>query len=189
MDRGGVVDGALGVAMHTGSVGWRWHGRMLAAYASPQEDAMEDNGSVGTVTIVLVDARGERSTETCPLDEFEHVEHGAIIGRRTIPWHRIERVWWQLPPREPDGEAPGARVRVLVEDGSSSGEEIVVASDRFEVMSWAVGLLVDDRADTSFGTIHQRRIVVPWHAVLEWERLVSLDDARELVPGRPAGLR
>jgi hypothetical protein len=151
---------------------------------------MEDNGSVGTVTITLVDGSGGRTTEMCPLGEFEQAEHGAVIGRRTIPWHRVERVAWQLPPREPDGEAAGARVRALVDDGTPTGEELVVPSDRFEVMGWAIGLLVDDRADTSFGTIQQRRMIVPWHAVREWERLVgSIDEGPALVPGRPDGRR
>ena len=151
---------------------------------------MEDNGSAATVTITLVDGPGKRSTETCPIAEFEQAEHGAIIGRRTIPWHRIERVSWELPPREADGDIPGARVRALIEDGTPAGEELVIPSDRFEVMSWAIGLLVDHRADTSLGALHQRRMIVPWHAVREWERLVgSADSSPELVPSRPDGLR
>ena len=151
---------------------------------------MEQNGSVGTVAVRLLDGAGGRSTETCPLADFEQGEHGAAIGRRTIPWHRIERVSWELPPRDPDGEATGAKVRVLIDDGTPDGEEMVVASDRFEVMGWAIGLLVDDRADASIGAVHQRRVIVPWHAVREWERLVgTTDEAPSLVPGRPDGLR
>ncbi len=152
---------------------------------------MSQNGSVGEVSITMVDGRGGRSTETCPLADFEQGEHGATLGRKTIPWHRIERVAWGLPPREPDGEEPAtARVRVLADDGTPAGEEIVVPSDRFELVAWGIGVLVDDRADAALGTIHQRRIVIPWHAVREYERVVAAaEDRPELVPTRPDSWR
>jgi hypothetical protein len=148
---------------------------------------MERNGSEGQVTITLVDGRGGRTTETCAITDFEQAEHGAIIGaRRTIPWQRIERVSWELPPREPDGEASGPRVRVTIDDGTPAGEDVVVPADRFEVLGWAISLLVDDRADTALGTIHQRRVIVPWQAVREYERLLPrVADEPAVVPGRP----
>lgn len=142
------------------------------------------NGSVGQVTVTIVDGDGGRSTAECALTEFEQSEHGAVLGRRMIPWHRIERAWWGLPPRDPDLEEPPARVRVLIDDGTANGEEIVVPAERFEVIGWAVGLLVDGRADNMLGTIEQRRMLVPWHAVREYERL-TLGASDELLPSRP----
>ena len=74
--------------------------------------------SVGQVTVTLLDGRGGRSTETCPLADFEQGEHGATIGRKPVPWQRIERVAWERPPRELDGEELAtAKVRVLADDG------------------------------------------------------------------------
>jgi hypothetical protein len=152
---------------------------------------MEPNGSAGQVSVTVLDGKGGRSTKTCSLADFEQSDIGAILERTTIPWPRVERVSWELPPREPDGEEPSAaRVRVLIDDGTPDGEEIVVSSDRFEAIAWAVGLLVDDRADAALGTIHQRRIIVPWHAVREYERVVAVAaDRPELVPTRPDSRR
>ena len=150
-----------------------------------------EESSVGHVTVTVLDGRGGRTTDTCPLADFEQGEHGATLGRKTVPWQRIERVAWELPPREPDGEEPAtAKVRVLADDGTSGGEEIVVPSDRFELSAWGVGVLVDDRADAGLGTIHQRRMVIPWHAVREYERVVGVTaDGPELVPTRPDSWR
>jgi hypothetical protein len=146
------------------------------------------NGAVGQVTVTVVDGNGARSTAQCALMEFEQSEHGAILGRLVIPWQRIQRVSWDLPPRDPDLDETPAKVRVVVDDGTAEGEEIVVPSDRFEVIAWAVGLLVDERADTYSGMIEQRRILVPWHAVREYERLATgvMSESREgLLPIRP----
>jgi hypothetical protein len=145
------------------------------------------NGSVGEVTVTILDGAGGRSTATCALMDFEQSEHGAVLGRRLIPWQRVERVSWALPPRDPDGQDAAATVRVLIDDGTADGEEIVVPADRFEVIGWAIGMLVDDRVDAMLGTVEQRRVLVPWHAVREYERLmVEASDPRgELLPSRP----
>jgi hypothetical protein len=143
------------------------------------------NGEVGQVTATVVDRAGGRSTVTCALAEFEQSAHGAVLGRRTIPWQRIERVSWGLPPRDPDLAEPAAKVRVVIDDGTDEGEEIVVSSERFEVIAWAVGLLVDDRADMMLGTIEQRRMLVPWHAVREYERVTADRGADARLPSRP----
>jgi hypothetical protein len=129
------------------------------------------NGEVGKVTVTIVGADGSRSAVQCELMEFEQSDHGAILGRLVIPWQRIERVSWGLPPRDPDLEEPPAKVRVVIDDGTAAGQEIVVASERFEVIAWAIGLHVDDRVDAVLGTIDQRRMLVPWHAVREYERV------------------
>jgi len=147
---------------------------------------MATNGEVGQVTVTTLDRNGDRATAECALVDFEQSEHGAVLGRRMIPWHRIERVSWGLPPKEPDLEEAAAKVRVLIDDGTAEGEEIVVSSDRFEVIPWAIGLLVDDRHDAMLGTIEQRRMLVPWHAVREYERVAVGADARDqLLPSRP----
>jgi hypothetical protein len=147
------------------------------------------NGTIGQVTATIVDANGARSTATCALMDFEQSEHGAMLGRRVIPWHRIERVAWGLPPRDPDAEESLAKVRVLVDDGSPGGEEIVVSAERFEMLDWAIGLLVDDRVDAMLGTVDQRRVLVPWHSVREYERQVTGSEVLDgVMPSRPDAL-
>jgi hypothetical protein len=150
---------------------------------------MQDtSATVGQVTATVVDRSGGRSQVTCALSDFEQSAHGAVLDRVMIPWQRLERVSWDLPPREPDGEEPPARVRVLIEDGTDAGQEIVVPSERFEVIDWAVGMLIDHRADATLGTIEQRRILVPWHAVREYERLTAgrvAPASSDRLPARP----
>jgi hypothetical protein len=147
---------------------------------------MATNGSVGRVTVTIIDGNGGRSTAECALMDFEQSEHGAVLGRRMIPWQRIERVSWGLPPKDPELEESAAKVRVLLDDGTVEGDAVVVSSDRFEVIDWAIGLLVDDRHDAVLGTVEQRRMLVPWHAVREYERIVVGADARDgLLPTRP----
>jgi hypothetical protein len=153
---------------------------------------MQDtNATVGQVTATVLDRTGGRSSLTCVLSDFEQTAHGAVLGRLTVPWERLERVSWDLPPREPDAdeEEPMARVRVVIDDGTDAGQEIVVPSERFEVIDWAVGMLVDHRADATLGMIERRRILVPWHAVREYERLTSgrlaSPSGSDLLPARP----
>ena len=151
---------------------------------------MATNGEVGQVTVTTLDGNGGRASAECALADFEQSEHGAVLERRMIPWHRIERVSWGLPPKEPDLEEAAAKVRVLIDDGTADGEELVVSSDRFEVIPWAIGLLVDDRHDAMLGTIEQRRMLVPWHAVREYERVAVGAEARDqLLPSRPDASR
>ena len=103
-----------------------------------------------------------------------------------IPWPRVERITWSLPPREAEIDQPHSVVRVVIEDGSIEGEELVVASERFDVTPWAAGLLVDDVVDADRGLVSQRRILVPWHAVREYERTTaSVLRGDPLMPSRP----
>jgi len=77
-------------------------------------------------------------------------------------------------------------VRVIIEDGSIDGEELVVASERFDVTPWAAGLLVDDLVDAERGLVSQRRILVPWHAVREYERTTAtVAQTDRETPSRP----
>jgi hypothetical protein len=62
------------------------------------------------------------------------------------------------PPREAEIDQPHSVVRVVIEDGSIDGEELVVASERFDVTPWAAGLLIDDLVDAERGLVSQRRI-------------------------------
>jgi hypothetical protein len=148
----------------------------------------DTSATAGQVTATVVDRSGARSEVICALSDFEQSAHGALLGRLTIPWERLERVSWDLPPREPDDEEPAARVRVVIDDGTDAGQEITVASERFEVIDWAVGMLIDHRADATLGMIEQRRILVPWHAVREYERLTAgrfAPTRSDRLPARP----
>jgi hypothetical protein len=141
---------------------------------------------VGTVVVSTIGPNGAWTDTPHYLAEFEQSEHGAVFGRLVVPWPRVERITWSLPPREAEIDQPHSVVRVVIEDGSSEGEELVVASERFDVTPWAAGLLVDDLVDAERGLVSQRRILVPWHAVREYERTTAtvVQTDRE-TPSRP----
>jgi hypothetical protein len=141
---------------------------------------------VGTVVVSSVGPDGAWLDTAHHLAGFEQSEHGAVFGRLVVPWPRVERITWSLPPREAEIEQPHSVVRVVIEDGSIDGEEIVVASERFDVTPWAAGLLIDDLIDAERGLVSQRRILVPWHAVREYERTTTAAlRIDELMPSRP----
>ena len=141
---------------------------------------------VGTIVVSTVGPDGAWVDTPHSLAEFEQSEHGAVFGRLVVPWPRVERVTWSLPPREAEIDQPHSVVRVMIEDGSIDGEELVVASERFDVTPWAAGLLIDDLVDAERGLVSQRRILVPWHAVREYERTTSaILPGDRLTPLRP----
>jgi len=141
---------------------------------------------VGRVVVSTFGPDGAWVDTAHHLAEFEQSEHGAVFGRLVVPWPRVERITWSLPPREAEIEQPHSVVRVVIEDGSTEGEELVVASERFDVTPWAAGLLIDDLVDAERGLVSQRRILVPWHAVREYERTTAaVLQNGELTPSRP----
>ena len=154
---------------------------------------MEDTRSkpateVGSVVVGTRGPDGSWVDTAHSLAEFEQSEHGAVFGRLVIPWPRVERVTWSLPPREAEVDQPHSVVRVVVEDGTADGEEIVVASERFDITPWAAGLLVDDLVDADKGLVSQRRLLVPWHAVREYERTTAaMVRGDRPPPSRPDG--
>jgi hypothetical protein len=126
----------------------------------------------GVVTIVVDDGNGRTSTIEASAADFEAAERGIAIGRRFIPWHRIHRYEWDLPPKDlADDRRSMARVRLLVDDGAGTEEHIVTA-DGFETGAFAVTMLVDV-VHAENGTVAVRRIGFPWHRVREYERIPS----------------
>jgi hypothetical protein len=141
----------------------------------------------GNVTVLVDDGNGTMSTIEAPAADFEAAERGIAIGRRFIPWHRIHRYEWDLPPKEfAEDRRASARVRLVVEDGAGKPVEHLIGADGFETGVFAVTMLVEDVVDTENGTISVRRVGFPWQRVHEYERIPAdavMDDARVL--GRP----
>jgi hypothetical protein len=141
----------------------------------------------GTVMVLVDDGNGAMSTIEAPAADFEAAERGIAIGRRFIPWHRIHRYEWDLPPKEfAEDRRASARVRLLVDDGAGTRVEHLIGADGFETGAFAVTMLVEDVVDAENGTISVRRVGFPWHRVHEYERIPAdavTDDAR--MPSRP----
>jgi hypothetical protein len=141
----------------------------------------------GIVTIVVDDGSGATTTIEAPAADFEAAERGVAIGRRFIPWHRVHRYEWDLPPKDFGEERrPGARVRLVVEDGDGRPEEHTVSADGFEAGAFAVTMLVEAVVDAEHGTVSVRRVGFPWHRVHEYERIPADGSAGGPLPPPPA---
>jgi hypothetical protein len=126
----------------------------------------------GIVTVVVDDGSGRTTTIEAPAADFEAAERGVAIGRRFIPWHRVHRYEWDLPPKDfAEERRAAAQVRLVVEDGAGRPEEHTVAADGFETGAFAVTMLVEDIVDAEHGTVSVRRVGFPWHRVHEYERI------------------
>jgi hypothetical protein len=134
--------------------------------------ALDASIASGLVTVLIDDGDGKRSTIETAAAEFEAAERGVAIGRRFIPWHRIHRYEWDLPPKDfSENRRAAARVRVVIEDGDGKAEEHLIGADGFETGAFAVTMLVEDVVDAENGTVSVRRVGVPWHRVREYERI------------------
>jgi hypothetical protein len=127
----------------------------------------------GLVAVKVIGHNGKEHVDEHPMSGFEQSEQGVQLGRRTIPWARVRRATWFLPPKEATVDEPMGMVRVVLDDGTPEGEEEILASERFETSPWAINLLLEDRVDLDAGTVVYRRVVVPWHAVVEYERMAT----------------
>lgn len=121
------------------------------------------------------------------MSELEPSERGVGVGPMFYPWRRVVSYEWELV--EPTTDEPVARprqliVRVLVQ-GVEGPEEFRVAADRFELGPWTVSLTVLERVEPERGRTVFRRIAVPWHRILEYERLLAEIVTADDVPDRP----
>lgn len=143
--------------------------------------------------VELDDASGDIELIEVASGLFEPAEYGVAIGRVFVPWHRVRRYSWDLGVHEvAAGERPPlARVRVVFDDGTPEGESHVVAGDRFETGPYAVTVVLDDEIDLEDGTAIRRKLCVPWHHVIEFERLrvnvAAVMHEEDVVPERPDG--
>ena len=122
--------------------------------------------AVGIVRIDLEDG-GAMTASTA---EFEPTEHGLLIGLLLIPWHRVRRYAWTLSPRDYVSETNG-HARAKVRLSLHGQDELVVLAERFETGSWTVSVVMDDFVDAETGLVHRTRLFVPWHRVIEYERM------------------
>jgi len=138
----------------------------------------------GLVTVLVDELGGGSSSIQTPAADFEAAERGVAIGRRFIPWHRVRRYEWDLPPKEFGEELRvSASVRLVVDDANGAPEEHVVSADGFEASAFADA--AEDIVDTVSGTVMVRRIGIPWHHVREYERIPADATPDAYAPERP----
>lgn len=147
----------------------------------------------GVVTLELDRPEGVEVREV-PSGQFEPAEHGVGLGRVFVPWSRVRRYWWAIGFRdvEPMGERPTlSRVRVVFDDGTPHGDVHLVPGDRFETGPFVVTVIIDDHVDLEGRRVSRRKLCVPWHRVIEFERLrvnvAAVLHDEDHVPERPDG--
>ena len=148
--------------------------------------------NAGTVTVELDNPWGGVEQIEVASGHFEPTEHGVSLGRVFVPWTRVRRYSWDLGTHDVTADrAPLARVRVVFDDGTPEGETHVVAGDRFETGPYVVTVILDDHVDLERGVVARRKLCVPWHHLVEFERLrvnvAAVMHEEEIVPERPDG--
>ena len=134
------------------------------------------NGSVYHVHLAGPGAR--TSQLDVPTEDFETNDRGIVLGGSTvIPWHRVLRYSREVTQPIDDAFRTHAEMRVWIDDGSDEGETIHLRADRFEQSSFTADLLVERALNVEAGIFHFTKIHVPWHRVLEFERLPVPVDA------------
>ena len=130
---------------------------------------------------------GEDVIRELSLAELETSERGVAIGPAFYPWRRVVSYEWEVLEAEPEEALARPRqllVRVLTQ-GPDGPEEHRVAADRFEVGPWTISMVIPDRVDTETQRSILRRITLPWHRVLEYERMLAEAKTAAEVPERP----
>jgi hypothetical protein len=143
--------------------------------------------AVGRRAIVKVTLAGrEGITEReVPSADFEAGERGVSMGPLLVPWARVFRYDLIVQqPFVPDAEDEGSRAmqRVVYEDEAGHQRTIEVPFDRFESGPWSVTLVAEREIDADRGELSIRKISIPWHQIIETERIFTVPEAN---PARP----
>lgn len=140
-------------------------------------------------TLRLVDPwGGDDVIREVSLAELETSERGVAIGPTFYPWRRVVSYEWEIVENAPEEELMRPRqllVRVMAETGDGNVVEHRVSADRFEVGSWTVSMLLPERVEPESDRVVFRRLTVPFHRVLEYERLLAEARTAAAVPDRP----
>lgn len=131
-------------------------------------------------------AEGGSWTREIPSTGFETTERGVVLGTLTIPWHRVieyRQIVLDDSMRELNTEASRMQMRVRLDDGTPDGATHMVAADAFAAEPWTVALLLSRRVDATAGMTAIEKLFVPWHRVLEYERIMV--ESEMTVPDRP----
>jgi len=151
------------------------------------ERAMEHTAERRAVVKVVLEGRQGITGREVPASEFEATDRGLSMGSLLVPWVRVFR--YDTIVRQafvPDAVEAGSRVkqRVVYQDERGLSQVIEVALDRFESGPWAVTMLAEREVNAERSELLIRKISIPWHRVIETERIFSVPDTEQAEPGR-----
>jgi alkylated DNA nucleotide flippase Atl1 len=113
-----------------------------------------------------------------PLGEIEADDRGVTADKTFFPWHRVIDWEWDVVEEADDsGEARQIGVRVALAGAGGRVTEYVVPAYRFETKPWGVAMTVPVRAEPELRRTIVRRLSIPWHRVVEYEKQVSSPSA------------
>jgi hypothetical protein len=144
------------------------------------EPALQRVGTHRVVVKVTLEGRDGVGEREIPSAEFETTERGLTMGPVLVPWARVFRyemiVHQAFVADEPE---LGSRVmqRVVYQDERGRSQVIEVPLDRFEHGPWAVTVLADREIHADQGEILIRKVSIPWHRVIETERIFAVPEA------------
>jgi hypothetical protein len=149
------------------------------------EPALARAAATHVVVTVVVEGRSGIEERQVSPSEFEAVERGLSMGPILVPWARVFRYETTFHQAIPAGSVDeGSRVmqRVVYQDERGLARTLEVPLDRFENGPHAVTMVGDREVDADRGEIRIRRISIPWHRVIETERIFSVPEARPAAP-------
>jgi aromatic ring hydroxylase len=150
------------------------------------ERAMEHAAGRRAVVKVVLEGQQGITDREVPASEFEATERGLTMGSVLVPWVRVFR--YDTIMRQvfaPDVVEGGSRVkqRLVYQDERGLSQVIEVALDSFEASAWAVTVLAEREVDAERGELVTRKISIPWHRVIETERIFAVPEPEPVKSG------
>src|SRR5918996_3969736 len=136
-------------------------------------------GQRAVVKVILNGRHGVTEREV-PSADFEPSERGLAMGPLLVPWARVFRYDLMVQqPFVPEAEDEGSRAmqRVVYDDEAGRQQTIEVPYDRFESGPWSVTMVVEREVHADRGELWIRKISIPWHRIIETERIFTVPDA------------
>jgi hypothetical protein len=151
------------------------------------EPALEHAVAHRAVVKVILSGRDGVTEREVPSADFEPSERGLSMGPLLVPWARVFRYDLIVQqPFVPDAEEGGSRAmqRVVYDDETGRQQTIEVPFDRFESGPWSVTMVAEREVHADRGELWIRKISIPWHRIIETERIFTVPEAN---PARPDG--
>lgn len=151
------------------------------------EPSLEPATGLRAIVRVTLQGPGGISQREVSSADFEPSERGLGMGPVLVPWARVFR--YDLIVQQafvPDAEDEGSRAvqRVIYEDEAGRQQTIEVPFDRFEAGPWSVTVVAERDVDAERQELHIRKISIPWHRIIETERIFSVPEANPARPDR-----
>jgi uncharacterized protein (UPF0248 family) len=151
------------------------------------EPAFEQAAGVRAMVKVTFNGRDGVTEREVPSADFEPVERGLSMGPLLVPWARVFRYDLIVhQPFVPDADDEGSRAtqRVVYEDEGGNQRTIEVPFDRFESGPWSATMVAERDVDADRGEILIRKTSIPWHRIIETERIFNVPEASPARPDR-----